>query len=133
MRMVAMLVLGLAIGVFAAVTVISGMRQETPYSKAVMAVTKRNYDDLRALAESGRCDARVAGAHLRTLAALANDIGPAFLPTGMDDALFERHLQAYRSRVDAAFAAAPADCAALKPLVVDVGAGCKECHADFKP
>jgi cytochrome c556 len=128
-----MLILGLAIGVFGTVTMLSGLRQQTPYSKAVMAVSGQNFNRLRQMPDSGQCDAERIAASVHTLAALGHDIEPAFLPTGADDALFLRHLKDHRARVDRIAVSPPTQCDALREAVRDIGAGCKGCHQDFKP
>jgi cytochrome c556 len=133
MRMIGMLLLGLAIGAFGAVTIVSGMKQEVPYARAVMALSAQHFGALRKMHEAGQCDAEPIAAHLRSLRALAEDLEPAFVPTGGDDALFRRHGTEFASRVDAAMLAAPATCDALQDAIGRVGGGCKACHQDFKP
>jgi cytochrome c556 len=133
MRMIAMLVLGLAIGVFGSVTMLSAMRQQTPLPRAVMALSGHHFGALRTMHESGRCETDRATARLHSLRTLAGDIEPAFLPTGGDDELFLRHGREYAQRLDSALAAPPATCEALKSVIGSLGSSCKACHQDFKP
>jgi cytochrome c556 len=133
MRLIATLLLGLAIGIFGTVSVIGAMKQQIPYSHAVMAVSAQHFGALRKMSESGKCEADPIALHLRTLRVLADDLEPAFLPTGGDDALFKQHGIDYAKRLDGAIASAPATCEALGTAIGSVGAGCKACHQDFKP
>lgn len=133
MRLVAILLLGLAIGIFGTVTVIGAMDQKIPYSHAVMAVSAQHFGALRKMSEAGKCEHDPIALHLRTLRVLADDLEPAFLPTGGDDALFKQHTADYAKRIDGAIASAPATCAALGNAIGEVGGGCKACHEDFKP
>lgn len=133
MRILAILLLGLAIGIFGTVTVIGAMKQQIPYSHAVMAISAQNFGALRKMKESGKCEHDPIARNLRTLRVLADDLEPAFLPTGGDDALFKQHSVDYARRVDGAIASAPATCEALDKAIGEVGGGCKACHQDFKP
>jgi cytochrome c556 len=133
MRMIVMLLLGLAIGVLGAVTIIGGMKQDVPYARAVMALTSQHFGALRKMEESQQCDAAQSVRHLRSLRALADDLAPAFLPTGGDDAQFQKYGSDYAARLDTALASVPATCTALRTAIINIGAGCKACHQDFKP
>lgn len=132
MRGLAMLLLGMAIGAFAAVTLVGAMRQATPLRKGIMAVSERQLVELRKLAAGERCEPMAAASRLQVLRGLGDDFEAALLPSGRDDAQFRRHLAHYLGTVDRALAAAPQSCARLRAAVRDVGAGCKRCHDDFR-
>ena len=133
MRIIAILLLGLAIGIFGTVTVIGAMQQEIPYARVVMTVSANHFGALRKMKESGKCEAAPIALHLRSLRVIADDFEPTFLPTGGDDALFKQHGIDYAKRVDGAIASAPATCEALDTAIGSIGGGCKACHEDFKP
>lgn len=127
-----MLLLGMAIGIFGAVTVLGAMQQGTPLPRGMMAVTGYHFGSLREQVDAGRCDAVDIQRRLRGLEALTVDLESAFLPTGGDDARFESLAGDYRRAVQAALAAPPQDCAALGATVKNLGAQCKACHNEFR-
>lgn len=132
MRMVVMLLLGVFIGGLGAVTAISAMRQKTPVSKAVMAVSGHHLRALDAMVESGRCEADAVDSRLRTLRAVAHDIDAVFLPGSGDDSQFRIYSGDLRAALEGAIGATPADCPALAAQLKTIGAACKACHEDFR-
>ena len=132
MRMIVMLVLGLFIGAFGAVTAVSALRQETPLSKSVMRVSGYHFSQLRKLKQGGRCEVSAIEPHLRTMRAVADDINAAFLPTGSDDTAFQDHADKYRQALDTALVSVAGTCPALDTTLVSVGATCKACHQEFR-
>ena len=102
MRGLAMLLLGMAIGAFAAVTLVGAMRQATPLRKGIMAVSERQLVELRKLAAGERCEPMAAASRLQVLRGLGDDFEAALLPSGRDDAQFRRHLAHYLGTVDRA-------------------------------
>lgn len=133
MRAVAMLVLGMFIGVFGTVTTLGALRQDTPLTRGIMAVTKYHFGAAREAVAAPECSVETVQAHLGTMRALHGDVAPAFLPTGGDDAAFKRHAGNYGRALDAALALPASDCAALAPAVSKLGDECKACHRDFRP
>lgn len=133
MRFVAMLVLGIIIGIFGAVSVLGAMRQATPLTRGIMAVTKHHFDASRDVVAAPDCRVEVLQSHLRTLHALQGDVVAAFVPTGGDDAAFKRYAGNYGRALDAALALPAANCAALAPAIAKLGDECKMCHRDFRP
>jgi len=81
--------------------------------------------------KANACAAPDLEANLGTLAALGNDLEPAFLPTP-DDATFSRYASDYRAAVDATLASSPADCDAASKSLNAISATCKACHQQFK-
>lgn len=130
MRAVAMLVIGILIGALGAVTVVGAMRKDIPMQKATMTVMRHHYGALRKMGDGGQCDAATLQRHLRALQGLAGAF-PAFLPTGGDDAAFQRHADHFASTADATVAAAPG-CDALAATTKNLGSACKACHDDFR-
>ena len=133
MRAVAMLVLGMFIGVFGTVTTLGALRQDTPLTRGIMAVTKHHFGAAREAVDSADCRVEAVQAHLRTMRALQTDLVPAFLPTGGDDTAFKHFSGNYGQALDAALALPASDCAALAPAVSKLGDECKMCHRDFRP
>lgn len=131
MRWLAMLLIGLFMGVVGAVVAIGALRQGTPYNDAVMAMLGRQTGALRSMREAGRCEAPEIARRLRLMQAVAGETDAAFLPVG-DDALFRRYSAALSSAIDAALARAPGDCDALAGAMQDIGGACKACHDDFR-
>jgi cytochrome c556 len=132
MKHVILMVLGLVIGAFGAVTALSALQQGTPLSKGMMAVMGHHFGALREMPTGGKCEGSAIEPHLRMLRALSDDMGHAFLPSGGDDALFQRRIDEFSARADAALASAPADCTALAKVTAEIGDGCKGCHRDFR-
>jgi cytochrome c556 len=132
MRGLVLLMVGVAVGALGAVTAIGSMRHATPLPKALMAVTGHQFETLQRQAKAGRCEPAAIDARLRTLRALGDEVGPALLPTGRDDERFRRALAGYIAALDAALAARPAHCAALQPVLRDIGGRCRQCHADYR-
>jgi cytochrome c556 len=132
MRWLVVLLVGLAVGALGAVTVIGAMRHATPLPKGLMAVTGHQFATLRRQVKAKQCPPGSAQARLRTLRALGDDVETAFLPTGRDDERFRRHLADYLGTLDAALASPPAHCAALEPVLREVGARCEQCHDDYR-
>jgi cytochrome c556 len=132
MKSVILMVLGLVIGAFGAVTALSALQRGTPLSKGMMSVMDHHLAALREMPPDGTCRAAEIQPHLRMLRALSDDMDDAFLPSGGDDALFERRIDDFAARADAAIASAPSDCAALSTVTAQIGDSCKGCHRDFR-
>jgi cytochrome c556 len=130
MRAVAMLVVGILVGALGAVTVVGAMHKDIPLQKASMTVMRHHFGALRKMGEGGTCDAVAMQRHLRGLQGLSASL-PAFLPTGGDDAAFDRHAAQFTRTADAAVAAAPG-CNALAATTKDLGGACKACHDEFR-
>ncbi len=130
MRYILVLLVGGLAGALIALSVLNALRPAQAFPRGVMAVMQHHLQGLNADIKAARCDA--ADPRLQTLARVARDIPPAFLPTGGDDALFRRYSEQLAARIDAALAAPAADCGQLTEQVGQIGDGCKACHRDFK-
>jgi len=132
MRYIGMILLGLLIGAFATVAVLNALGQATAFPRGVMAVSGHHMGGLRAAATATPCQLDDAARHLRALAVLADDIEPAFLPDGQQDATFSQYALQHRTLLAGLANAPPADCEALGLRLGDVGDSCKACHRDYK-
>ena len=131
MRMLGLLLLGIAIGALAAVTAVGAMKKDIPFSKASMTLMRHHFQPLRKMPEAGKCDAATIDRHLRGLQSIAGEL-PHFLPTGGDDAAFERHAANFAGTLDEVRTSAPADCPALTSATQKIGGACKACHDEFR-
>ena len=129
MRALVMLLVGMLIGALGAVTAVGAMRKDIPMQKASMTLMRHHFGALRRMGE-GQCDAAAMQRHLLALQGLGGAF-PAFLPTGGDDAAFERHAANFSRVAEAAVAARPG-CDALAATTRDLGGACKACHDDFR-
>ncbi len=131
MRSLIALLVGLFLGGMLTVVALNSLRKGTAYPNGVMAVMAAQMGQLDEQVKSKACDAEALAPNLSTLAALGNDIEPAFLPTG-DDARFSSLAGDYRAAVGVALAAAPANCEAASKALNAISATCKACHQEFK-
>jgi cytochrome c556 len=131
MRSLVALVVGLLMGGLLTVIGMNSLRKGTAYPNGTMAVMSAQMGHLDAKVKAGACTAEDLASPLLTLAALGNDLEPAFLPTA-DDEAFSGHAGDYRAAVDAAAAALPANCAEANANLDAIGATCKACHQQFK-
>ncbi len=131
MRSLILVLIGLFVGFAVTLIGMNSLRKGTAYPNGVMAVMSAQMDALESSLKQNRCAATDLSPRLQTLRHLGNDLEPAFLPTE-DDERFGEHASNLRAALDAALAAPPADCAAAKVVIDKVGAGCQDCHRDFK-
>ena len=131
MRSLILVLIGLFVGFAVTLIGMNSLRKGTAYPNGVMAVMSAQMDALESSLKQNRCAATDLSPRLQTLRHLGNDLEPAFLPT-QDDDRFGEHASNLRAALDAALAAPPADCAAAKVVIDKVGAGCQDCHRDFK-
>lgn len=131
MRTVLGLAVGLLVGVLVATMVLNNLRKQSAYPHGVMAVMAAQMGRMNRLLKDKACRAEDLQAPLATLAALGNDLEPAFLPTA-DDIQFSRYASDFRAATGKALAAEPADCAAADALLDGIGSTCGACHQQFK-
>ena len=131
MRAVAMLAVGILVGALGAVTAVGAMRKDIPIQKASMTLMRHHFGALKSMPEGKQCDAAAMRRHLLGMAALGGEFH-AFLPTGGDDAAFEKYAAGFAATLDEVLAAPPADCAALAAANQKIGGACKACHDDFR-
>lgn len=131
MRSVALMALGLMIGVLAAVMILGAMRQQTRFDRGLMAVIAHHDGKLRRAIDAGQCDTAKVRPHLRQLQSAAIDLEAAFLPT-QDDARFRNNAQALRAALATSAQEKTSDCTRLAAAYTAVGDTCKACHQDFR-
>ena len=131
MRSLVALILGLLVGALLTVIAVNSLKKGTAYPNGVMAVMAAQMGQLDGSIKAKACAGQDLEANLGTLAALGNDLEPAFLPTA-DDAAFSQYAADYRAAVDTALAAAPADCEEASKAMNAISATCKACHQQFK-
>lgn len=131
MRALILIILGLGIGILTTVTVLSALRQATPLSRAVMAVTGHQLKAMQAAVSNGACDAAATNARMTALRVLADDFEAALLPS-LDDALARRYIDDYRSTLDAIRADGANDCPTLEQAISEIKQRCDFCHRDFR-
>lgn len=129
MRALLLVILGLAVGAMGATFALSALRQGTPFHSGVMAVMQHRMGVLRANVRAKRCDAKVSATQLAALRVSADDIRDAFPDM---DAPFFAAGDTLGKAVDAARAAAPADCDALATVLKPIGDACQACHRQYR-
>lgn len=131
MRSLVALVVGLLMGGLLTVIGLNSLRKGTAYPNGVMAVMAAQMGQVDARIKEKACASEDLAAPLATLAALGNDLEPAFLPTA-DDEAFSKYAGDYRAAVDAAADGAFADCGEANAALNAISATCKACHQQFK-
>lgn len=130
-RYLFMFLLGLVFGaVIAAVALRAIKARQDPFPDSVMQVMEKQFGLLDANIEANRCMATDTMPRLHTLRLVGNDIEIAF-PDLAEDARFAGHARQLRANLDAAIAAAPADCDAARTARAKAVEACKACHRDF--
>lgn len=131
MKAIAWILLGLLIGSFATLSVLNALRPATAFPKGVMALFQHHLGEAREQVTAGRCDAQLA-AHVESLAVLARDIRPAFMPISEQDAQFGRYADQFLATASAAQTSQLADCPTAAEQISLIGDACKACHRDYK-
>jgi len=131
MRALVTLIIGLVAGVLFTVIAMNTLRKGTAYPNGVMAVMSAQLGQLDQRLKAEACGKDDLAGNLQTLAALGNDIEPAFLPTA-DDVMFSTYAGDYRAAVDRALAVPAASCADADKALDAINATCTACHTQFK-
>ncbi|MEP6938306.1 MAG: hypothetical protein ABI846_00965 [Rudaea sp.] len=129
MKLVIALVVGVLVGAMCAVIVANTLRQRDAYARGLMDVMQHHYAGLRESVRARRCEPTASAHALAQLRALAPDIDAAVFADDTPEASF-RELSA--RLVTSLEHAPPADCAALAPIVQQVGKVCDECHQQYR-
>lgn len=132
MKHIVLLLIGLVVGAMGAVIIANALRARDAYPRGAMDVMQHHYGSLRESVRAQRCDARKSLLALTQLRALSNEIAPAIYPDSTPESAFREFDGRLRDALDAGIAAAPADCAALAPIVDKVGKVCEECHQQYR-
>ncbi len=132
MRSVLLLILGLVIGAVGAFKVSNVLHMRDAYPRGVMSVMQHHLGTLGQSLRQGTCPAADSQLHLERLKAMQGDILPAFAGDVGSKPDFRQHARKLEAAVDAALAAAPADCPALDKAVSRIGGACKSCHQTYR-
>ena len=130
MKLLIALVVGVLIGAMGAVVVANTLRQRDAYARGLMDVMQHHYSSMREGLRVQRCEPAETARALARLRALAPDIDTAVFADDTPDAPFREFSARLVTTLDRA-PAAP-DCAALAPLVQDIGTVCDECHQQYR-
>ena len=129
-RYLFLFLLGLVVGVVLAVFAFRAIKaRQDPFPDSVMQVMEKQFTLLDASIAANRCMATDTLPRLQTLRLVGNDIETAYPDLG-EDARFAGHARQLRANLDAAIAAAPADCGAARAARAKAGESCKACHPD---
>jgi len=131
MRYAILIVLGLAIGIIGTVMAMNALNSGPHLPQSVMTLQGFHTHALDTNIKQNHCAVTDNLPHLQTLRALSNDIEPAFLPIENEQD-FRQKASNLRAGLDAALAAPPADCVALRTAMTRIGHDCKGCHDVFK-
>ena len=127
MRQIILLVIGLAIGAAAGISVVNTLRQRDAYPRGLMDVMQHHYASLRDDVRLGHCEPSTQ--HVNILRSLAAEIDTAMYGEDIPDAPFRE----FQSRLaDALSTSAPSDCNALAPQVQKIGEACDACHRQYR-
>lgn len=129
MRVVLLILLGLAIGVIGTANVMSALNARNPMPKAVMHTMDYHMGELGHALKAKQCEAASIQHHLQRLQSTATDIVPVFGVTEKDFTDYASQLQ---DQLQKALQAAPADCAALAVAIKPIDDTCKSCHQKYR-
>ncbi|HZV39244.1 MAG TPA: hypothetical protein VFF96_10910 [Pseudoxanthomonas sp.] len=122
---------GLVVGAMIAVFALRAIKaRQDPFPDSVMQVMEKQFALLDAGIGANRCMATDTLPRLQTLRLVGNDIETAY-PDLAEDARFAGHARQLLANLDAAIAAAPADCGAARAARAKAVESCKACHRDF--
>ncbi|MFZ7096249.1 hypothetical protein ACOPJQ_09970 [Luteimonas dalianensis] len=131
-RYLFVLLLGLALGVFATVMVVRALQARADhFPSSVMHVKQWHMGQLLQRAEENRCNATDVLPHLRALRTMAEDLEPAF-PHLRDDRRYAQAASGMRAALDDALASPPINCAGLGTTNKRLRDSCRACHQDFR-
>lgn len=131
MRHALLILVGILVGALCTLAAMNAAQRANAFPRGVMAVLGHHSGEIRRQIANGQCEADGAQRHFVAVRRLADDLQPAFVPTGMDDALFLRYTDALREVADRALANPAADCTALGEQLGELGGACQACHRDF--
>jgi cytochrome c556 len=131
-RYLFLLILGLVLGVIAAVMALRALEQRKDhFPEALMQVQQWHMGQLKADMEQNRCNATDILPHLQALRVTSNDLDAAF-PSLRDDTRFTAASAAMRAATDKAIANPPLTCDGVGATMKSIGETCKGCHQDFR-
>lgn len=126
MRLVFLLLLGVAIGAIATANITSVLRQRDAYPRGLMNVMQHDLARLRADGKTQRCDAATMSS-LQQLRGLAGGIEVAVYAEEPPDPPFAEYARRLRAALPDTI-----DCKALPQALDKVGAACDACHRQYR-
>jgi hypothetical protein len=132
MKSIVLLLVGLLVGAVGAVIAVNALRARDAYPRGVMDVMQHHYGSLRENLRAQRCEARKSLLGLNWMLMLSSEIEPALYADSTPESAFREFNTRLHDALEAGMAAAPADCAALAPIVDKVGKVCQECHQQYR-
>jgi hypothetical protein len=131
-RYLALLILGLAIGVVATVMALRALdARKDKFPHALMEVQGWHMAQLKGAMDSNRCAATDVLPHLQGLRVSANHVDAAF-PGLREDQRFAKASADLRAALDKSLASPPLNCAGVGAAMAEIGGTCKACHQDFR-
>lgn len=130
-RYLFLLLLGFVMGASIAVAASRTIKaRKDLFPNSIMQVMEKQFSLLDANIRANRCMVTDTQPRLQTLRLVSNDIETAF--SGLvEDARLIAHARQLRANLDAAIAAAPANCSAVRAARARAVESCKACHQDF--
>lgn len=133
MRVIIALVVGLLAGSLGGIKVYQSLSAGKEVPHAVMWMMGYHMGELGDAIKRDQCSPAMVSAHIDTLARVAADIEPVFLPMGDDlDALFVDHADALQASIESMRSATGTGCEALAAARKTASEACKGCHRDFR-
>jgi cytochrome c556 len=132
MKYLILFLIGLLAGAMGATIFVNTMRQRDAYARGLMDVMQHHYAGLRENIRARRCEATASTYAISQLRTLATDVDSAIYPDATPDAPFREFSSRLSTMLDAASAAAPADCTVLATHVQRIGKVCDECHQQYR-
>ena len=133
MRILIALIIGLLAGALGGVSAYKNLSAGSEVPHAVMWMMRYHFGAVGDAIQSGQCGPEAVAAHIETLARVADDLEPVFLPIGDDlDAQFSEHADALKNGISQMRNATGSDCKALGAARSDTFDACKACHRDFR-
>ena len=129
MRALILLVIGLVMGAIGSMFAANTLAARHSYPRGVMAIMQHHVGALREMTRVRQCASPVVLEHLMHLRHAGDEIDPAFDGA---DADFGAHARKLEIALDAAIAAAPADCAAVQRVLAPVADACQSCHQLYR-
>lgn len=128
-----MLLLGAAIGAFAAVYALNALKSnpEHKFQDGVMNTLSWNMGQLKKNVGEAKCAASDSVPRFQAINVMARDLEAAF-PKLADDAAFVKSATDLRTASNNALMAAPQTCDGVQEAMRNIGMACESCHKSFK-
>lgn len=131
MRLIALFLIGLAIGAFATAALVNALGKRGAHARASMIVLAHHVDALRRLGDDSLCAGARANEHWQQLRFAANEIGYAFAEQIETGPTFRRRNEQFVELVNRSLADIE-NCDQLSQRVRELEQGCQNCHREFR-